>query len=370
MQTKKHHGSYFLRLMIFGFGAAVGVLAFWFLGYVRDIDRIQGPDYNEMIAAGIPAELQAQREQTAEQINELNRQIAATQQRRQLTAQTTTGSQQTINQLLELKRITSEQQQPLDEEQEQALTENLQLFLTNQRQVQQLNDELITLNNQLEAAGQRQQATEQAIELASEPIRAQYLRLDQRHQWRLAATKLGLLIPLLLVCVGLLIRHAGGTYATLVYALAAAVATRMVLVMHEHFPAIYFRYILILLALAICTGVLIRLLRLLARPSRQWLLRQYREAYATFFCPICEYPIQRGPLKYAYWTRSSMKKFSLKATSLSTSASDSPYTCPSCATALFAPCPQCGGTRHSLLPACEHCGATSDALAEQSSDSQ
>lgn len=357
-KTRKHHGSFFLLLLVFGFSVTVGVLAFWLLGYVlRDIDRISGPDYDQMIAEGIPATLQAERQQAAEQIDELTRQFESTEQQRQLIGQTTANSQQTINHLLELQRATSEQQQSLNEEQQQALTENLELFLTNQRQVQQLNNELISLSDQLQELRAQHQATQQAIALATEPIQREYSRLFQLHQWRLAAIKLGLLIPLLLVCGGLFVRHAGGTYAKLVYAIAAAVALRVILVMHEHFPAIYFRYILILTLLAICVGVLVWLLRLMARPSRDWLMRQYREAYATFFCPICEYPIQRGPLKYAYWTRRSLKKFSHKTTSLESPASNSPYTCPNCTTTLFDACEKCGGTRHALLPACEHCGA-------------
>ena len=358
MQTQKHHGSFFLRLLIFGFSIAVGVLVFWLLGYVLgDIDQIEGPDYSKMIAARVSAELQADREQTAEQIEELPRQINSTQERRHLTGQTTEDSQQTINQLLELKRIASEEQQPLEEEQQQALTENLQLFLANQRQAHQLNDELMSLNDQLQAVRIQQQSNEQAIELASLPVRKEYARLAQLHQWRLAASKLTLLVPLLIVCGWLFVRHAGGTYAVLVYTTGAAVALRVILVMHDHFPAVYFKYIFILLALAICVGVLVRLLRLLARPSHEWLLRQYREAYATFFCPICEYPIHRGPLKYANWTRRSLKKFSLKTTSVDSSDSNTPYTCPSCTTMLFETCKKCGGARHTLLPACEHCGA-------------
>jgi hypothetical protein len=357
MQTKKHHGSFFLLLLIFGFSVMVGVLAFWLLGYVlRDIDRISGPDYSQMIADGVPATLTAERQQQAEQINELTRQFESIQKQRELIGQTTQNSQQTINHLLELKRVTSEQQQPLNENQQRALTENLELFLTNQRQVQQLNNELISLSSQLQDLRTQQQATQQAIELATEPIQREYSRQFLLHQWRLAAIKLGLLVPLLLVCGWLFIWHAGGTYARLVYAIGAAVALRVILVMHEHFPAIYFRYILILTSLAICVGVLVWLLRLMARPSRDWLLRQYREAYATFFCPMCEYPIQRGPLKYAYWTRRSLKKFSHKTTSIVPAVGSLSYTCPCCATTLFDSCEKCGGTRHALLPACEHCG--------------
>jgi predicted RNA-binding Zn-ribbon protein involved in translation (DUF1610 family) len=362
---KKHRGSFALRLLIFGFSVAVGMLTFWLLGYLlRDIDRIEGPSYDQMLAADMPPGLQAQRVQVSNQLEALNRQIESTQQRRRLTGQTTDDTQETINQLLELKRLASEQQQPLSEEQQQALTENLQLFLSNQRQTQQLNEELIALNDQLEDLQQQQQATQQLIEQATAPIRDRYQMLAERHQWRLAAMKLALLIPLLIVAAWLLWRYGGGAYAALWYAIGAAVAARVILVMHQHFPAIYFRYILILLSLAICVAVLVRLLRLLARPSRDWLLRQYRESYATFFCPVCEHPIQRGPLKYAYWTRRSLKKFSLRKTADPHAASDPAYTCPSCTTPLYSQCERCGGTRHSLLPACQHCGAEIEAPKE------
>jgi len=291
-----------------------------------------------------------------EHLNELTRKYESAEERRRLTSQTTSDSQQTINQLLELKRLATQQQQPLSDEQQLALTDNLELFLANQRQAQQLNTELAAIRDQIEEARLQQQTNQQTIERETEPISREFARLAQMHQWRLAATKLGLLIPLLLACGWLFVRHTDGTYTMLVYAVSAAVALRVLLVMHEHFPSLYFKYILILLSLAICVVVLVRLLRLMARPSRDWLLRQYRDAYATFFCPICEYPIQRGPLKFAYWTRRSLKKLSLKSIHADPAYSNTPYVCPSCATKLFDSCEQCGGTRHALLPACEHCG--------------
>ncbi len=357
--TLKHRGSFFLRLMVLGFSIAVGVLAFWLLGYVlRDIDRIDGPNYSQMLEAELPQQLIEQRDQLEQRQLELNQKIQSAQEKRRLTAQTTGDSQQTINQLLELERLANEKSQPLTTEQQQALTENLQLFLENQRQAQQLNSELSTLNDQLGDLRDQVQANASAITSVSVPIQERYNELYQRHQWQLAAYKLGLLIPLLLVCGWLFVRHSGGTYAMLVYALAGAVAARVLLVMHEHFPAIYFRYILIVLSLAIAIGVLVKLLRLLDRPSRGWLLSQYREAYASFFCPVCAYPVQRGPLKFAYWTRRSLKKHSLSMAGLfPANEGDRPYVCPCCATRLFESCEQCGEVRHSLLPACEKCGA-------------
>ncbi len=357
MKTKKHHGSFALRLMILGFSVAVGVLTFWLLGYIlRDIDRVEGPNYNQMLDAGLPKEFQDERQILAAELVDVKQQIASTEKRRRLTVQTTNDSQQTINQLLELKRNADENETTLSQEQKQALTDSLQLFLANQSQMQVLNSELATLNDRLNDVSKAQQANSRNITAASGPIANEYQQLHARHQWKLAAYKLGLLLPLLLICAWMFTRQAGGTYAMLVYALSGAVAMRVILVMHEHFPAIYFRYILIVLSLAIAIGVLLRLLKLLAQPSHDWLIRQYREAYASFFCPICDYPIHRGPLRFASWTRRSLKKRSLVAAAVADPIADQPYTCPCCETTLFEACEKCGGIRHTLLPACEKCG--------------
>lgn len=364
MKPREHRGSLTLRLMVFGFSGVVGVLTFWLLGYIlRDVGRIQGPDYQKMLQAELPPELFAEQQELAQTFADLQQQLQATQERRRLVGQSIGDSQQTINQLLELKRSAEENQTPLDETQQQALTDSLQLFLANQNQTQQLNRELAALNDQQDAVELRQRDNQEAIEAASEPVRDKYQRRHELHQWRLAAAKLGLLIPLLLLCGWLFLRYGAGTYGMLIHALGIAVALRCILVMHEHFPAVHFRYILILLSLAIATAVLVRLLRLWAQPSPQWLLRQYREAYAAFFCPICDFPIQRGPLKYASWTRRSLKKNSLKGVVLGVAPVDEPYTCPCCETPLFAACEQCGNVRHTLLPACERCGAHRPVLA-------
>ena len=89
--------------------------------------------------------------------------------------------------------------------------------------------------------------------------------------------------------------------------------------------------------------------------NRQWLLGQYRDAYQSFLCPICDYPIRRGPLKFLYWNRKTLKR--LQIPPQLTGIPDENYSCPCCATSLFEECPACHHTRHALLPACESCGA-------------
>ncbi|WP_286764474.1 MULTISPECIES: hypothetical protein [Rhodopirellula] len=201
MKTKKHRGSFMLRFMVFGFSVAVGLLAFWLLGYiVRDIDRVQGPNYSQMLEDGLPQELQDERQVLAAELVDLKQQIVSTERRRQLTTQTTRDSQQTINQLLELKRNADENATSLSDGQQSALTDSLQLFLANQSQTQTLNAELSNLNDQLDDIEQQQRENEEAITRASRPIADEYDELAEQHQWKLAAYKLALVIPLLLVC--------------------------------------------------------------------------------------------------------------------------------------------------------------------------
>jgi len=113
--------------------------------------------------------------------------------------------------------------------------------------------------------------------------------------------------------------------------------------------------ILIVVALLLVLRVLAYLVRLVAFPKRGSWLRQYREAYERFLCPVCEYPIRRGPLKYLFWTRRTVKR--LPQPAFATPGDDETYTCPMCTTRLYEECPACQAQRHALLPACQHCGA-------------
>ena len=95
-------------------------------------------------------------------------------------------------------------------------------------------------------------------------------------------------------------------------------------------------------------------------PGRKWLIKQYREAYERFLCPVCEYPIRTGPRRFLYWTRRTVHKTIPPQASSGQPLQDEPYSCPSCGTTLFEDCRQCGQSRHSLLPHCSHCGEGSE----------
>ena len=157
-----------------------------------------------------------------------------------------------------------------------------------------------------------------------------------------------------MVGVILFLKLRNGPYTPLIYAFGGAVLLKVGLVMHEYFPARYFKYVLILIAIAIVLQILLYLVRMVAFPKMDWLLKQYREAYEAFLCPMCSYPIRRGPLKYMLWTRRTIKK--LTSQSAGTNDADEPYICPVCSTQLYEECENCHAVRHSLLPSCHKCG--------------
>ena len=85
-----------------------------------------------------------------------------------------------MNQLLEFQRLNLQQGELTDEERS-ALAEAEQLFLGNQRQFQQLNEDIARLNGELRDARQQRQDLERSLEERREPVRRRYEALQERH---------------------------------------------------------------------------------------------------------------------------------------------------------------------------------------------
>jgi hypothetical protein len=344
------------RLLVYGFSLLFAILVYWLLGFVvRDIATWPGPAYTEleqqMLSSASLEEVQTLRDQIAA----AKQSITEQQQRQTVLRDGTTNSERTMNQLLEIQRMKLQQNTRLSDAESQALGESEQLFLGSQRRYQQINEQVSALAEQLRELESRDRALQKKLEGARGPVREEYQRLYHRHQVKLAAFKLTFLVPLLAVAVWLFLKKRASVYVLLTHGFGLAVLIKVGMVMHEHFPRRYFKYVLIAVALALVTRVLIYLLRMVAHPKPDWLLKQYREAYEYHLCPVCTYPIRRGPLKYLYWTRRSLKRLRLAPDSPGTA--EEPYVCPHCGTRLYEECPACHGVRHALLPVCARCGA-------------
>ncbi len=354
--ARKPSGPWAHRLLIYCFAGLFAVLNYWLLGFViNDIGTWPGPNYQEIERAILDQNLVGELESLNQQTEEITRQIANWKQRQQVLRDSTSNSEKTMNQLLELQRLTLQKGVTPSPDEVQALSASQKLFLANQTKYQEANDQIATLTERLAELQARQREAQTRIDTERVGVHSEYSRQASRHQWKLAALKLGVLVPLLGLAVWLFVKRRGTLYAPLVYGFGLALIVRVALVMHQHFPRRYFKYILVVVALVLVARVLVWLLRSMAFPKLDWLLKQYREAYEHFLCPICGYPIRRGALRNLFWTRRSVHR--LIALPALANLVDEPYVCPVCATRLFEKCEHCQGIRHSLLPACDHCGA-------------
>ena len=355
-EPRAQRGPWHHRAMIAGFSILLAALIYWLLGFVvRDISTLPGPDFAAVERRLIDASLISESETLLRQIEATKRSIEAEKTAQSVLRDSTDNSMRTMNQLLDLQRLSVQKGFPTAPAEQAALSDAQKLFLETQRKYQETNDKVATLTEQLRTQDERHRELQQRLESQRIPARTEYQQLYASHQLRLAAYKLSILVPLLVVAVLFFLKKRGGPYAPVAYAFGFATLAKVLLVMHEHFPRRYFKYVLIVAALALVVRVLVYLIRTAAFPRREWLLRQHREAYEHHLCPVCDYPIRRGPLRFAFWTRRSLRRLAVPLDA--SPDSDSPYTCPSCATALFEECPSCHGTRHSLLPACVRCGS-------------
>lgn len=349
-------GPWIHRFLVHLFTVVLTVLVYWLLGFiVDDIGNSPGPQYSEVEQRLLDQSLVTKSRELQAKIADTNRQIRDQRARQEILANSTANSQKTMNQLLEIQRLALQKNVTPDPQELKSLAESQQLFLSNQKQYQLLNDEIAKLNGQSLDLEEEHRDLDRTLNEKREPIRREWQALLRAHDMKMAVLKLAALAPLLVVAAWLFLKKRGGLYAPLIYAFGIALIAKVALVMHEHFPTIYFKYILILACIVVVIRLLVYLLKMIAFPKRDWLLKQYREAYERFFCPICDYPIRRGPLKYMFWNRRSIRKLRIPPTT-QTEAEES-YICPMCATKLFEECQSCHAIRHSLLPACEKCGA-------------
>jgi predicted RNA-binding Zn-ribbon protein involved in translation (DUF1610 family) len=355
VETDKNKGPWSHRILVGIFTILFSILIFWLLDFAMDdIGSIQGPDYKAVERGILSPTLVSQLDAINRQITEVNDTIHAQTERQTLLRDSTGRSEATLRQLLDLQRTNAQKGVATGDQQQRALAESVTLFLSNQQRDQAIYDDIVKLSERERQLQAERQRVDAGLEVEREQARQQFDVLERRHNRKLAFFKLLLLIPLLGAVLFLVVRKRAGIYAPVAYAAAVAILAQTVLVIHEHFPTRYFKYIVLGAALLAVGYSLVWLIRMVRRPKASWLLKQYREAYQTFFCPVCDYPIRRGPRRYLFWTRRTIRN---PAPQLAESQSDQSYTCPACGSRLYEPCAKCNATRHSLLPYCDNCGA-------------
>jgi hypothetical protein len=349
--VEKPKGPWFQRFLINFFTVVLAVLVFWVLGFLmEDIESISGPGYSDIESRFVDRGLVDRSKQLAGEIAGTARAIEAKRDEMKIISDSSSNLQGTINQLIELQRLSIEKSLSLPEAHSANLSESLAGFLESRKRYQSYIAELSALAERKRTLESELAAAEKTIEEQRKPAREEYERLEEKHNLRLAAFQLVILMPLLAAGAWLAAKKRGSVYFPLFLAFGGAVLVKTALVVHRYFPSRYFKYVLVLGLLAVVVKILVTIIRIVAFPKARWLAKQYREAYERFLCPVCEYPVRTGPRKYLFWTRRTVNRVPLSGET----EEEKPYTCPACGTPLFEQCESCGRIRHSLLPFCRH----------------
>jgi len=355
MKEKPTKSAWGIRTLIRLFTVVLGILIFWLLGFmVRDIESIRGPDYGKIEQKHLDQALLEKNKQANRQIADLEREISNKNDQKRLIGDSSENLLRTINQLLELQKLSLQKGLSFSDTEKGNLATSLSNFLENQKTYQGLNQGIAVLTSKKLQLEEDKRQLEQQITKAKEPARKEFQKQNESHRLKLAFYQLLILVPLLLVAGLLLLKLRTSIYFPLFLAFGGATLVKAALVIHEYFPSRYFKYVLLFALLGVVARLLIHFIRTIAYPQKDWLLRQYREAYERFMCPVCEYPIRTGPRRFLYWTRRTVHKVLPQG-----GAADQtqPYSCPSCGALLFEECPSCRHIRHALMGYCEHCGA-------------
>jgi len=354
-KSKKLKGTWVQQIAVIFLGILLGVLLFWLLGFItKDIDTLRGPDFSKVQSKYVGSDLVDKQKSLNEELGRLRENKRNKQEQQSILKDSTNSLQNTINQLLSIQKQNIERGRDLSEQQQQTLSESQAMFLENQRQYQTLSTQIAELTSRQRQLERDSASVSGEIKSQQSLARVEYNKLMSKHRWKLAALKLAVMIPIFLISAWFFIRKRSGTYWPIVYAAFIAVFLRISLIVHEYFPRKYFKYIALLVIIAIVLKLLVYLIKRIISPKKDWLLKQYQEAYDKNVCPICSKPVRIGPLRYS--TGGKRRGFVLLAGQGGQAAKQELYTCPSCGTELYEKCDKCSDIRHSLLPFCEHCG--------------
>lgn len=356
MKTEtKSKGTWIHRFAIRLFTLVLAVLLFWVLGFfVDDIRSIRGPDYSAIEKKHLDKNLEARRAALEKQVADLTRQIDNKREKQRVVGDSSRNLQQTINQLIELQKLGMQKSITFSETEQANFTSSLKLFLDNQEKYQGLSQTVSDMLERKQGLVREKEQAEQEIERQRQPARDEFNTLSEKHRLKLAFLQLAILLPILFIAVAVIIKKRSSIYFPMFLAFGAATLLKVALVVHEYFPSKYFKYILIGGLLIVVARLLVYFIRTIAFPKTQWLVKQYREAYERFLCPVCEYPIRIGPRRFLFWTRRTVNKIVVPGDH---NILEETYTCPSCGSKLFEECPSCHKVRHAMLPNCSHCGA-------------
>lgn len=355
MESKrKTKGSWAVRFFILLLGIVLGVLLYSLLSFVEgDIGTMPGPQYDQVRREFVTESMDQKRDSLNKDLQITQKELQSQTEMQRLLQDSTSSLQNTIRQLLTLQKESLEKNVEFTEQSRKTLQESQSVFLDNQKKYQETNQQISQFKQQQWNLETELAEVNEEIKSKEQDAQARHTKLWQRHRLKMAALKLAFLVPVFLVISFFFLKFRTSAWWPLVWAAFLAAFVKIAFVAHEYFPSRYFKYIAILVLLAIVLRMLVYLIRMIISPKKDLLIRQYQEHYDKYLCPICSKPIRIGPLRYLGGLK---KKQTLPAAAGTEAPAQEPYTCPSCGTNLYDKCEKCGRIRHTLLPHCEHCG--------------
>ena len=214
MNTKqKTKGPWINRFATRLFTVALTVLIFWFLGFlVQDIKSIKGPLYSEIEKQHLDQSLVKKAETLGIEIEDLDRRIDNRNEEQRVVGDSSQNLQLTINQLIELQKLSIQKDISLSETEQSNLSTSLSLFLQSQEQYQDLNTILSQLMMEKRGLENEERVFKQRIDEQRKPAEEEYDKLTRAHKLKLAALQLLILLPLLTLAVILIIKKRSSIY--------------------------------------------------------------------------------------------------------------------------------------------------------------
>lgn len=324
-----------LRWTIWLLSTLLFFLFMWLQGVVlEDINDQKGPDQQLIQNKHIEAELVLRESELKRQAWELERDIARQEEIKTNRQESMSVAQRTWNQFAQerWRVLDSGGQRPaeLSTTEEEAKT----LYQKATREFIEANFKISDLQQSQHTIALEQETLDRTLSIQRGAGYSAYMTLYRAHRWRVAAAKLSFVVPLFMLASWLVARRRKSIYRPVLIALLVSSFLRLGLVMHEHFPAEFFKYVGIIASVIIVLAFLVHALRSAATPKEDVLLRRRREAYQKNCCPECAYSVPHEEGKT--------------------------MACAACGVDLFTVCDTCDGIRHELLPHCRHCGAQSE----------
>lgn len=345
---RKIKGPFAQRLFIITLSIIFGILLFWLLNFItKDIRRIPGPQLADSESQFVDKELLTQQTELNQQLKSTTLDIKNQNQQQDVIKDSITSLQTTINQLLKIQDSSLAKNISFPAESRDTLSKSQTRFLEDQQKTQDINQTIAALTIEKQQLEKQIASLDKQINEQRKLAGEQYYKLRKKHQLKVASLKLAVLLPLLVIAAWFMLKKRTGTFGPLVYAAFLAIFLQVATVVHAHFPTEYFKYIALIVIIAVVLKFLIYLLKNLAAPKKDFLIKQYQQSYDKGACPICAKPIHFAPLAF-------VPKKSKHAPAPQPQPTQ--YTCPSCGTNIYEKCQSCDTLRHSLLPFCKNCG--------------